>query len=490
MTRAWRSVRLVVCVCVCGVCVMCELVTCASNICMLCNDSGLVFSEVGHVCVGDVSVFPRIRCPMRRSVRPQRWLWKCWRRSSMSRDWTELASPAPRGPTLASSLLRNSSRRYHHLCSIPCCVSSISPSLFHSNSSASIPCCVSSILLHIHSTLCSYIYLHSHCVFHFCVSIPSHQVSIPCWPGFILSLCLHSISSGLHSMLTWLHIVTVSPFHLIRSPFHVDLASYCHCVSIPSHQVSIPCWPGFILSLCLHSISSGRHSMLTWLHIVTVSPFHLIRSPFHVDLASYCHCVSIPSHQVSIPCWPGFILSLSPFHAVLDPFYVIMSPFHPVSLCLHSMLICLHSMSYLHSMSLSGVHSGVLQGPQVHECVLSPGARWGRGGDVSCHVCQGTYIILCYICIYIQYKRSRISSMRKSIYLLKTTPSSHTHRFHPLPLATPTSCSPHPLATPIHSTHSPELSSILWTCAKLKVWMTIVESGWNVWVWWAGGECG
>ena len=43
-----------------------------------------------------------------------------------------------------------------------------------------------------------------------------------------------------------------------------------------------------------------------------------------------------------------------------------------------------------------------------------------------------------------------ISSMRKSIYLLKTTPSSHTHRFHPLPLA-----------TPIHSTHSPQLSSIL-----------------------------
>ena len=47
-----------------------------------------------------------------------------------------------------------------------------------------------------------------------------------------------------------------------------------------------------------------------------------------------------------------------------------------------------------------------------------------------------------------------ISSMRKSIYLLTTTPSSHTHRFHPLPLATPTSCSPHPLATPIDSTHS------------------------------------
>ena len=54
--------------------------------------------------------------------------------------------------------------------------------------------------------------------------------------------------------------------------------------------------------------------------------------------------------------------------------------------------------------------------------------------------------------------------MRKSIYLLTTTPSSHTLRFHPLPLATPTSCSPHPLATPIHSTHSPQLSSILSTC--------------------------
>ena len=76
--------------------------------------------------------------------------------------------------------------------------------------------------------------------------------------------------------------------------------------------------------------------------------------------------------------------------------------------------------------------------------------------------------------------------MRKSIYLLTTTPSSHTYRFHPLPLATPTSCSPHPLATPIHSTHSPQLSSILLTCAKFKVWMTIVESGWNVWVWLVG----
>ena len=79
-----------------------------------------------------------------------------------------------------------------------------------------------------------------------------------------------------------------------------------------------------------------------------------------------------------------------------------------------------------------------------------------------------------------------ISNMRKSIYLLTTTPSSHTHRFHPLPLATPTSCSPHLLATTIHSTHSPQLSSILSTLHKFKVWMTIVESGWNLWVWLLG----
>ena len=129
--------------------------------------------------------------------------------------------------------------------------------------------------------------------------------------------------------------------------------------------------------------------------------------------------------------------------------------------------------------------------------------------------------------------------MRKSIYLLTTTPSSHTHRFHPLPLATPTSCSPHPLATPIHSTHSPQLSYrknfffneqkvgmllqkrtdtrgvgissmrksiylltttpsshthrfhplstiVIHTLHKLKVWMSIVESGWNVCVWLVG----
>ena len=63
--------------------------------------------------------------------------------------------------------------------------------------------------------------------------------------------------------------------------------------------------------------------------------------------------------------------------------------------------------------------------------------------------------------------------MRKSIYT----------SLQPHPVATPIDSSP---PTPIHSTHSPQLSSILLTCAKFKVWMTIVESGWNVWVWLVG----
>ena len=69
--------------------------------------------------------------------------------------------------------------------------------------------------------------------------------------------------------------------------------------------------------------------------------------------------------------------------------------------------------------------------------------------------------------------------MRKSIYLLTTTPSSQ------IP-PTPTSHTYLQLTTPIHSTHSLQLSSILLTCAKFKVWMTIVESGYNVWVWLVG----
>ena len=53
--------------------------------------------------------------------------------------------------------------------------------------------------------------------------------------------------------------------------------------------------------------------------------------------------------------------------------------------------------------------------------------------------------------------------MRKSIYmyLLTTTPTSHTHRFHPHP-------------PPANHTH------------RFHPLVTIVESGWNVWVWLVG----
>ena len=78
-----------------------------------------------------------------------------------------------------------------------------------------------------------------------------------------------------------------------------------------------------------------------------------------------------------------------------------------------------------------------------------------------------------HVAIYLTHtlRNNYATSMRKSIYLLTTTPSSHTRLL---------------LTTPIHSTYSPQLSSILLTCAKFKVWMTIVESGWNVWVWLVG----
>ena len=63
--------------------------------------------------------------------------------------------------------------------------------------------------------------------------------------------------------------------------------------------------------------------------------------------------------------------------------------------------------------------------------------------------------------------------MRISIYLLTTshthllltTPASHTHRFHPLSKIV------------IHT-------SVQYGCAE--VWMTILESGWNLWVWLVG----
>ena len=57
--------------------------------------------------------------------------------------------------------------------------------------------------------------------------------------------------------------------------------------------------------------------------------------------------------------------------------------------------------------------------------------------------------------------------MRKSIYLLTTTPTSHTHRFHPLPTDT----------NVIHTINFAQVQSME---------MTIVESRWNVWVWLQG----
>ena len=63
--------------------------------------------------------------------------------------------------------------------------------------------------------------------------------------------------------------------------------------------------------------------------------------------------------------------------------------------------------------------------------------------------------------------------MRISIYLLTTshthllltTPTRHTHRIHPLSKIV------------IHT-------SVQYRCAE--VWMTILESGWNLWVWLVG----
>ena len=102
-----------------------------------------------------------------------------------------------------------------------------------------------------------------------------------------------------------------------------------------------------------------------------------------------------------------------------------------------------------------------------------------------------------------------ISSMRKSIYLLTTTPGSHTHRFHPLPLATLTSCSPHPLYSHTHTFHPlstivihtlnfAQVKSMDDNCGEWVECMGVASgcgeqevgvasgSGWNLWVWLLG----
>ena len=74
-----------------------------------------------------------------------------------------------------------------------------------------------------------------------------------------------------------------------------------------------------------------------------------------------------------------------------------------------------------------------------------------------------------------------ISNMRKSIYLLTTTPSSHTHGFHPHPPPANHTHRFHPLSTIVIHTLN---------LCKVQRMDDIVESGWNVWVWLAGGGCG
>ena len=65
-----------------------------------------------------------------------------------------------------------------------------------------------------------------------------------------------------------------------------------------------------------------------------------------------------------------------------------------------------------------------------------------------------------------------ISNMSKSIYLLTTTPTSHTHRFHPHP----------PPANHTHAFH-PVSTIVIHT-------FNLCASGWNLWVWLVSSGCG
>ena len=76
--------------------------------------------------------------------------------------------------------------------------------------------------------------------------------------------------------------------------------------------------------------------------------------------------------------------------------------------------------------------------------------------------------------------------MRKSIYLLKTTPSSHTHRFHPLSIIV------------IHTLNFAQVQSMDDNCGEWVECMGVASgcgeqevgvasgSGWNLWVWLLG----
>ena len=79
-----------------------------------------------------------------------------------------------------------------------------------------------------------------------------------------------------------------------------------------------------------------------------------------------------------------------------------------------------------------------------------------------------------------------ISSMRKSIYLLKTTPTSHTHTFHPLSTIV------------IHTLNFAQVKSMDDNCGEWVECMGVASgcgeqevgvasgSGWNLWVWLLG----
>ena len=80
--------------------------------------------------------------------------------------------------------------------------------------------------------------------------------------------------------------------------------------------------------------------------------------------------------------------------------------------------------------------------------------------------------------------------MRKSIYLLKTTPSSHTHRFHPLSIIV------------IHTLNFAQVQSMDDNCGEWVECMGVASgcgeqevgvasgSGWNLWVWLVGVASG
>ena len=79
-----------------------------------------------------------------------------------------------------------------------------------------------------------------------------------------------------------------------------------------------------------------------------------------------------------------------------------------------------------------------------------------------------------------------ISSMRKSIYLLKTTPTSHTHTFHPLSTIV------------IHTLNFAQVKSMDDNCGEWVECMGVASgcgeqevgvasgSGWNLWMWLLG----